>query len=94
MSGNGVGDRILRAINTAQQNCSQLCNATRRCWRRPPNNFLSPDMGTDPTNKAATPWLTQASARRFRSAGGVRRAGRLPCDGDPAERGFDRRARS
>jgi prepilin-type N-terminal cleavage/methylation domain-containing protein len=55
MSGNeasAIGS--LRAINTAQQNYSQLCNGYSPLLATlgTPNNFLSPDMTTDPTTKS------------------------------------------
>ncbi len=56
MSGNeasAIGG--LRAINTAQQNYSQLCNGYSPNLKTlgTPNNFLSPDMSTnDPTVKS------------------------------------------
>ena len=54
MSGNeasAIGS--LRAINTAQQNYSQLCNGYSPLLAKlAANNFLSPDMGTDPTVKS------------------------------------------
>ena len=55
MSGNeasAIGS--LRAINTAQQNYSQLCNgySPTLATLGAPNNFLSPDMTSDPTTKS------------------------------------------
>jgi prepilin-type N-terminal cleavage/methylation domain-containing protein len=55
MSGNeasAIGS--LRAINTAQQNYSQLCNgySPNLATLGAPNNFLSPDMTSDPTSKS------------------------------------------
>ena len=55
MSGNeasAIGS--LRAINTAQQNFSQLCNGYSPILAKlgTPNNFLSPDMTSDPTTKS------------------------------------------
>ena len=55
MSGNeasAIGS--LRAINTAQQNFSQLCNGYSPVLAKlgAPNNFLSPDMSSDPTVKS------------------------------------------
>jgi|SRR6185295_8464413 len=55
MSGNeasAIGS--LRAINTAQQNYSQLCNGYSPTLAKlgAPNNFLSPDMTADPTVKS------------------------------------------
>ena len=55
MSGNeasAIGS--LRAINTAQQNYSQLCNgySPTLALLGAPNNFLSPDMTADPTTKS------------------------------------------
>ena len=54
MSGNeasAIGS--LRAINTAQQNYSQLCNGYSPLLAKlGANNFLSPDMATDPTVKS------------------------------------------
>ena len=55
MSGNeasAIGS--LRAINTAQQNFSQLCNgySPTLALLGAPNNFLSPDMTADPTTKS------------------------------------------
>src|SRR5262249_225521 len=56
MSGNeasAIGG--LRALNTAQQNSSQLCNGYSPNLKTlgTPNNFLSPDMSTnDPTVKS------------------------------------------
>src|SRR5947199_2373735 len=54
MSGNeasAIGS--LRAINTAQQNFSQLCNGySINLTTLGANNYLSPDMANDPTNKS------------------------------------------
>ena len=55
MSGNeasAIGS--LRAINTAQQNYSQLCNgySPNLVTLGAPNNYLSPDMSSDPTTKS------------------------------------------
>src|ERR1041384_240224 len=54
MSGNeasAIGS--LRAINTAQQNYSQLCNSYSVLLATlAPDPFLSPDMGNDPTTKS------------------------------------------
>jgi prepilin-type N-terminal cleavage/methylation domain-containing protein len=55
MSGNeasSIGG--LRAINTAQQNYSQLCNgySPNLVTLGQPNNYLSPDMANDPTTKS------------------------------------------
>jgi prepilin-type N-terminal cleavage/methylation domain-containing protein len=55
MSGNeasAIGS--LRAINTAQQNYSQLCNgySPNLVTLGAPNNYLSPDMSADPTTKS------------------------------------------
>jgi type IV pilus assembly protein PilA len=55
MSGNeasAIGG--LRAINTAQQNYSQLCNgySPNLATLGTPNNYLSPDMANDPTTKS------------------------------------------
>ena len=54
MSGNeasAIGS--LRAINTAEQNYSQLCNGySPTLAKLGANNFLSPDMTTDPTVKS------------------------------------------
>ena len=55
MSGNeasAIGS--LRAINTAQQNYSQLCNGFSPNLKTlgAPNNYLSPDMANDPTTKS------------------------------------------
>jgi prepilin-type N-terminal cleavage/methylation domain-containing protein len=55
MSGNeasAIGS--LRAINTAQQNYSQLCNgySPNLTTLGAPNNYLSPDMSADPTTKS------------------------------------------
>ena len=55
MSGNeasAIGG--LRAINTAQQNYSQLCNgySPNLVTLGTPNNYLSPDMANDPTTKS------------------------------------------
>jgi prepilin-type N-terminal cleavage/methylation domain-containing protein len=55
MSGNeasAIGS--LRAINTAQQNYSQLCNgySPTLATLGAPNNYLSPDMSSDPTTKS------------------------------------------
>jgi hypothetical protein len=55
MSGNeasAIGG--LRAINTAQQNYSQLCNGYSPLLATlgTPNNYLSPDMANDPTTKS------------------------------------------
>ena len=54
MSGNeasAIGS--LRAINTAQQNYSQLCNGYSPLLAKlGSNNFLSPDMSNDPTTKS------------------------------------------
>jgi len=54
MSGNeasAIGS--LRAINTAQQNYSQLCNGYSPLLATlGANNYLSPDMASDPTTKS------------------------------------------
>src|SRR5437868_14940718 len=54
MSGNeasAIGS--LRAINTAQQNYSQLCNGySPTLAKLGANQFLSPDMTNDPTTKS------------------------------------------
>ena len=54
MSGNeasAIGS--LRAINTAEQNFSQLCNGySATLAKLGSNNFLSPDMNADPTVKS------------------------------------------
>src|SRR5207247_397218 len=54
MSGNeasAIGS--LRAINTSEQNFSQLCNGySPTLATLGANNFLSPDMATDPTIKS------------------------------------------
>ena len=54
MSGNeasAIGS--LRAINTAQQNFSQLCNGYSPLLAKlGANNYLSPDMANDPTTKS------------------------------------------
>src|SRR6058998_1363564 len=64
MSGNeasAIGS--LRAINTAEQNYSQLCNGySPTLAKLGSNNFLSPDMQADPTVKSGYTVTNQAAA--------------------------------